>query len=81
MLIDDPAGHLMGGGGVGGRHWVQGGYFSRLRARRQTLAATEAELRARGLPVPTVPMLPEKIIAIGLLCLLLLALFFGLIFR
>jgi hypothetical protein len=26
-------------------------------------------------------MLPEKIIAIGLLCLLLLALFFGLIFR
>jgi hypothetical protein len=80
-LIDDPAGHLMGGGGVGGPHWVQGGYFSRLRARRQTLAATEAELRARGLPVPTVPMLPEKIIAIGLLCLLLLALFFGLIFR
>jgi len=54
-----------GGGGGSGRHWVQGDYFARLRSRRQVLAATEAELRARGLPIPKVPMLPEKIIGIG----------------
>jgi hypothetical protein len=67
-----------GGGGGSARHWVQGGYFACQRARRQMLAATEAELRARGLPIPKVPMLPEKIIGIVLLGLVLLALLFGL---
>jgi hypothetical protein len=42
----------MGGGGGRGGHWVHGGYFARMRARRQVLAAMEAELRNRGLPIP-----------------------------
>lgn len=50
-------------GGGGGRHWVQGGYFARL--------------RARGLPIPAVPMLWVKIVGIGLLCVLLCALLVG----
>ncbi len=70
-----------GGGGGSGRHWVQGGYFARLRSRRQVLAATKAELRARGLPMPKIPILPEKIIGIVLLGLVLLALPFRLILR
>jgi hypothetical protein len=70
-----------GGGGVGGGgHWIQGGYIARIRARRQVIAATEAEMRDRGLPIPRVPMSQEKIFAIGFLCGLLLGLFVGLIF-
>lgn len=69
----------MGGGGSGGRHWVVGGYLARLRARRQVLAATEAELRSRGLAVPKVPMLRSKVVGILVLCLLLFALLVRLI--
>jgi hypothetical protein len=58
----------MGGGGGKGGNWVHGGYFARMRARRQVLTATEAELRDRGLPIPKVPMSQEKIIAICLVC-------------
>jgi hypothetical protein len=67
----------MGGGGGGGRHGVQGRYFARLRARYLVLEATEADLRARGLPVPAVPMLWVKIVGIGLLSVLLCALLVG----
>lgn len=62
---------LMGGGGIGGGHWVQGGFFARRRARKQVLAATEAELRERGLPIPKARMSPEKIVVVGLVCILL----------
>jgi hypothetical protein len=65
-----------GGGGFG----PSGGFFVRMRARRQLLAATEADLRERGLPVPEVPMSQEKVFGIGFACGLLLGLLIGLIF-
>ena len=68
------------GGGLGGGHGPEGGYFARLRARRQVLNATEADLRERGLPVPPIPTSPERIFAAGFLCGLLLGLLIGLIF-
>lgn len=68
----------MGGGGRGGGHWVLGGYFARMRARRQVLAATEADLRDRGLPIPKVPISREKVLGIALVCVLLLVLLVGL---
>jgi hypothetical protein len=71
----------MGGAKLGGPHWVQGGFFARMRARGQVLAATEAELRARGLPIPKIPMSREKAFGIGLGCGLLIGLLIGLIFR
>ena len=69
----------MGGGGRGGGNWVQGGFFARLRARRQVLEATEAELRERGLPIPKVPMSKERSFGIGLLCAVVLGALIGLI--
>ena len=71
----------MGGGlGGGGGHGPEGGIFARLRARRQVLEATEADLRERGLPIPPVPTSPAKIFAAGFVCGLLLGLLSGLIF-
>lgn len=51
----------MGGGGRGAGHWVLGGYLARRRARRQLLAATEADIRERGLPIPKVPTARENL--------------------
>jgi hypothetical protein len=59
--------YFMGGGSGRGGHWVHGNYLARMRARRQVLAATEADLRERGLPIPKVPMSQEKVLAIVLL--------------
>jgi len=44
------------------------------------LDATEADLKERGLPIPSVPMSQERIFAIGFACGLLLGLLMGLIF-
>ena len=50
---------LMGRGfGGGGGFGPEGGFFEWLRARRQVLEATEADLRERGLPIPPVPTSP-----------------------
>jgi hypothetical protein len=77
----------MGGGGVGGGlGWVGHGkgvvcaYIARRRARHQVLAAMEAEMTERGLPIPPRPMSQERIFAIGFSCGLLLGLLIGLIF-
>jgi hypothetical protein len=70
----------VGGGGVGGGHGPQGGFFARWRARKQVLEAVEADLRERGLPVPPIPTSPQKIFGAGFLCGLLLGLLIGLIF-
>jgi hypothetical protein len=51
-----------------------------MRARRQVLEATEADLRERGIPIPPVPMSQEKVFAMGFACGLFLGLLIGLIF-
>jgi hypothetical protein len=70
----------MGGGLGGGGFSPSGGFIARMCARRQMLDATEADLRERGLPIPSVPMSQEWIFAIGFACGLLLGLLMGLIF-
>jgi hypothetical protein len=69
----------MGGGGVGGGHVPPGGYFARLRARRQVFDAVEADLRERGLTVPPIPALPERVLAAWLVCGLIVGLLVGLV--
>jgi hypothetical protein len=70
----------MGGGAGGGGGYVHGGVFARARARRQLLAATEADLRERGLEVPKVPMSQMKVFMLGFASGLTLGLLIGLIF-
>jgi hypothetical protein len=66
------------GGGLGGGLGPQGGFIARLRARRQVLDATAADLAERGLQVPRTPMSRQKIFAVVVASALLLGLLVGL---
>jgi len=65
------------GSGSGG--YFPGSLFARLRARRQMLEATEADLRERGIAVPPVRMSRGRFIAIAVASLMVLGLLTGLI--
>jgi hypothetical protein len=70
----------MGGGAGGGGFAPHGGFIARWQARRQVLAAVEADLRARGLPLPEKPLCATKIYTAGFASGLSLGLLIGLIF-
>jgi hypothetical protein len=65
------------GSGSGG--YFPGSLVARLRARRQMLEATEADLRERGIAVPPVRMSRGRFIAIAVASLMMLGLLTGLI--